>query len=84
MTIDTFRLLAPLGQMTHALVRGTYLASRWQEEGRVMLYYLPDGPSGFFVEIGQDAHQGRAVVVRSFTSAEPLEDYVYGVRLPEW
>jgi hypothetical protein len=83
MTLDSFRLLAPRVQVTFALMRGTYLAHRWQEEGRFMLYYLPDGVRGFFIEIGCDFHDGRTVVLRSFTSSAPLEEYAHYVQLPE-
>jgi hypothetical protein len=83
MTLNTFRLLVPRVQLTFALMRGTYLANRWQEEDKFMLYYLPDGPRGFFIEIGYDAHDGQAMVLRSFTSAVLLGDYTQRIMLPE-
>jgi hypothetical protein len=83
MTLDSFRLLAPRVQVTFALMRGTYLANRWQAGNRLMLYYLPNEARGFFVEVGHGPHEGQAVVLRSFVGSVPLEDYVRGVRLPE-
>jgi hypothetical protein len=84
MTLDKFRSLAPRVQVTLALMRGTYLAHRWEDEGKVSLYYFADGGRGFFVEAGYDESQQRAVVLRSFSSSVPLEDYAHGVQLPEW
>ncbi|MVN75179.1 hypothetical protein GO988_02465 [Hymenobacter sp. HMF4947] len=46
-------------------------------------YHLPDDGRGFFVEVGIDEERGQAVVLRSFRSSVPLEDYAHGVRLPE-
>jgi hypothetical protein len=83
MTLDSFRLLAPRVQVTFALMRGTYLANRWQEEDKLMLYHLSDRARGFFVEFGYDAHDGRIIVRRSFTSATLLEDYTLSIKLPE-
>jgi hypothetical protein len=40
------------------------------------LYYLPDDSRGFLVEVGIDEEQDCFVVLRSFTSAQPLEEYV--------
>jgi hypothetical protein len=83
MTLHSFRLLAPRVQVTFALMRGTYLANRWQAGDRLMLYYLPDEARGFFVEVGHGPHGGRAVVLRSFVGSVPLEDYIDWMRLPE-
>jgi hypothetical protein len=33
--------------------------------------------------VGIDDGRGQAVVLRSFVSSVPLEDYAHGVRLPE-
>lgn len=71
-------------QLRYVLERGTYLAQRWEDEGGVNLYHLPDEGRGFFVEVGIDDGRGQAVVLRSFSSSVPLEDYAHGVRLPEW
>ena len=47
---------------------------------------LADAKAGdshnFFVEVGIDDGRGQAVVLRSFSDSEALEDYVQGVRLP--
>jgi len=34
------------------VLEGACLAQRWETEGRVNLYYLPDKARGFFVEVG--------------------------------
>jgi hypothetical protein len=38
---------------------------------------------GFFVEVGVDYSQEQPIVLRSFLSSVPLEDYSHYVRLPE-
>lgn len=64
------------------LTAGTYLARRWEENDRLMLYYLPDGACSFFIELGHAAQHGRGMVLRSFSDSAPLADYAYGVELP--
>ena len=83
MTLYLFRLLSPEVQLRYVLDRGTYLAQRWEDQGGVNLYHLPDEGRGFFAEIGVDETDERFVVLRSFSSTVPLEDYTHGVRLPE-
>jgi hypothetical protein len=83
MSFDAFCLFSPVVQLYWVLKHGTYLAQRWEDDGGVNLYYLPDEGRGFFVEVGVDDDQQRAVVLRSFISSVPLEDYAHGVRLPE-
>ena len=83
MTLNLFQLLMPRAQLQHLLHKGTYLAQRWEEEGAIALYYLADGGRGFFAEVGHDAYQQGAIVLRSFSSLAPLEDYAHWVRLPE-
>lgn len=83
MTLDAFRLLAPRVQVTFTLMHGTYLARRWEEQDRLRLYYLSDDVRGFFVELGHDTHDGRAVVLRSFSDSEALANYAQGISLPE-
>jgi len=39
---------------------------------------------GFFGEVGVDDGQEQPVVLRSFVSSVPLEDYSYWVKLPEF
>jgi hypothetical protein len=65
------------------LTAGTYLAQRWENEGGVNLYHLSSEGSGFFVEVGYDEATLETIVLRSFSSSVPLEDYTHGVRLPE-
>jgi hypothetical protein len=83
MTLYTFRLLSPQVQLHLVLTRGTYIAQRWEDEGGVNLYHLPDDGRGFFAEVGVNEEHECLVVLRSFSSSVPLEDYAHGVRLPE-
>jgi hypothetical protein len=83
MTLYLFKLLSAEVQLRYVLERGTYLAQRWEDDGGVNLYHCADGGRGFFVEVGLDDGRGQAVVLRSFVSSVPLEDYAHGVRLPE-
>jgi hypothetical protein len=82
MTLYQFWLLIPRAQLLHVLTAGTYLAQRWDDESGVNLYHCADEGRGFFVEVGIDDGRGQAVVLRSFVSSVPLEDYAHGVRLP--
>jgi hypothetical protein len=83
MTLYTFQRMPAALQLTWALAKGTYLARRREEKAAIVLYYLPDGSRGFFAELSMDEGRGQAVVLRSFVSSGPLEDYAHGVRLPE-
>jgi hypothetical protein len=49
----------------------------------VNLYYCADEGRGFFAEVGTDDGRWQAVVLRSFSSSVPLEDYAHGVQLLE-
>lgn len=80
MTLYSFRLLSPVVQLYFVLKYGTYLAQRW-EETPVDLYYFADKGRGFFVEVGVEHEQ--PLVLRSFVSSVPLEDYSYWIKLPE-
>lgn len=80
-SFHAFHLLSPVVQLYWVLTHGTYLAQRWESQGGVDLYYCPDEGRGFFAEIGVE--QDELVVLRSFVSAGPLEEYAHGVRLPE-
>jgi hypothetical protein len=82
MTFYAFRLLSPVVQLLWVIKRGTYLAQRWDDESAVNLYHCEDEGRGFFVEVGIDDGRGQAVVLRSFVSSVPLEDYAQGLRLP--
>ena len=83
MTLTFFRQLSPRAQLLVGLTEGTFLAQRWEDEGGVNLYHLPDGGRGFFVEVVIDREQERFVVLRSFSSSIPLADYAHYVQLPE-
>jgi hypothetical protein len=83
MTLVEFNARPAEQQLTLVFLEGTFLALRWEEKGRLMFYYLPDGVRGFFIEIGYHAHDGRAVVLRRFISSVTLEAYAHWVRLPE-
>lgn len=52
------------------------------DESGINLYYCAGDGRGFFVEVGIDDGRGQAVVLRSFVSSGPLQDYAQGVRLP--
>jgi hypothetical protein len=82
MTLHTFQLLWPTEQLALVLEEGTYLAQRWNEESAVNLYHCAGDGCGFFVEVGINDGRGQAVVLRSFSSSEPLDEYVHDVRLP--
>jgi hypothetical protein len=81
MTFDAFCLLSPVVQLYWVLKHGTFLAQRWDEDGGVNLYHCADEGRGFFVEVGVDDGQGRAVMLRSFVSSVPLEDYSHYIKL---
>lgn len=83
MSFYAFRLLSPVVQLFWVLKHGTYLAQRWDDESGVNLYHCTDEGRGFFVEVGIDNSKGQAVVLRSFVNSMPLEDYAYGLRLPD-
>jgi hypothetical protein len=70
-------------QLYWVLHHGTYLAQRWDAESGVNLYHCAGAGRGFSVEVGIDDSRGQAVVLRSFVSSGPLEDYAHGVRLSE-
>jgi len=83
MNFYAFRKLSPVVQLLWVIKRGTYLAHRWEDDGGVNLYHCAGDGRGFFVEVGIDDGRGQAVVLRSFVSSGPLEDYAQGMRLPE-
>jgi hypothetical protein len=80
MTLDEFNLLPYERQLVAVFDEGTFLARRWEEEDGINLYHLP---GGVFVEIYFDTHVNQIVQLRSFTSAAPLENYTFRIRLPE-
>lgn len=82
MTLDAFRQLSLLQQLLHLFAEGTFLAQRWENEGGVNLYYCVDEGRGFFVEVGYEEQLHCATILRSFASAEPLEDYIHGLPSP--
>lgn len=83
MSLHAFQLLSPVGQLYWVLKHGTYLAQRWEEDGGINLYHCAGDGRGFFVEVGYDACKQGAMVLRSFSSSDPLEHYAHWVRLPE-
>jgi hypothetical protein len=83
MNFYAFRKLSPVVQLLWVIRHGTYLAQRWDDESGVTLYHCEDDGRGFFVEVGIDDGRRQAVVLRSFVSSGPLEDYAHGMRLPE-
>ena len=84
MPFYAFRLLFPTVQRYWVLKRGTFLAQRWEaDDDGVNLYHYADEDCGFFVELGVDYGQEQPVVLQSFVSSVPLEDYSYWVKLPE-
>jgi hypothetical protein len=82
-TFYAFRLLSPVVQLYWVLHHGAYLAQRWDGEHGINLYHCEDEGRGFFVEVGFDDERGQAVVLRSFISSGPLEDYADRMQLPE-
>jgi hypothetical protein len=48
----------------------------------VGLYHCADEGRGFFVKVEVDYGQEQPIVLRSFVSSVPLEDYSHYVRLP--
>jgi hypothetical protein len=84
MSYDAFCLLSPTVQLYWVLKYGTFLATRWEaDDDGVNLYHCADEGRGFFVEVGVDYGQEQPVVLRSFVSSVPLEDYSYWLKLPE-
>jgi hypothetical protein len=71
-------------QLYWVLKHGTFLAQRWEaDDDGVNLYHCADEGRGFFVEVGVDYGQVEPIVLRSFVSSVPLEDYSYWIKLPE-
>jgi hypothetical protein len=59
-------------QLYWVLKHGTYLTQRQEEEGSVNLYHCADESRGIFMEVGYDASQQAALVLRSFSIRVPL------------
>jgi hypothetical protein len=84
MTFYAFRQFSPVMQLYWVLKHGTFLAQRWEaDDDGVNLYHVADEGRGFFVEVGVDYGQEQPIVLRSFVSSVPLEDYSHYVKLPE-
>jgi hypothetical protein len=83
MTLDHFQLLSPSSQLAWVMQYGTYVAHRREGNSTSSLFYLPLGSAGFFTEVGVTAAQESFVVLGSFVSSVPLEDYTHGVKLLE-
>lgn len=75
MTLALFELLTPRMQLLHLLTNSTLLASRQYDGRTIMLYCLTDEGQRHFAEVGYDTRSQETVVLRSFVSSEPLEDY---------
>jgi hypothetical protein len=72
MTLYLYRLLSPKVQLRYVVVlRGTYLAQRWEKERSISLYHLADKGRGFFVEVGFDEVTQVASALRSFIGNAP-------------
>ena len=82
MSVYSFRLLCPEGQLRQLLLHGTFLASRWAETPVALYHCLDDGP-GFFAEIGYKPGNEQPLVLRSFVRAGLLENYSHYVRRPQ-
>jgi hypothetical protein len=82
MSFYAFSRFSSVMQLHWVFKHGTFLAQRWDGERGINLYHYEDEGRGFFVEVGIDDERGQAVVLRSFVSSEPLEDYARGVKLP--
>jgi hypothetical protein len=80
MTLCEFNLLPYKRQLVAIFTLGTFLAHRVVDEGDINLYHLP---GDFFVEVYYNIYTGRVVLLRSFTSATPLENYTLSIELPE-
>jgi hypothetical protein len=81
MTITEFDAMPPSLQV-EALVRlGTWLATRSEGGGPVRLFHLP---GEVFVEVFSHRHVKGYPVLRAFTRAHFLDQYLPGVALPAW
>ena len=79
MTRYEFNQLTGERQLVTVFGTGTYLARRWEERDGINLYHLS---GDFFVELYYDPLAQELMRLRSFRSAEPLEDYAAYMRLP--
>jgi hypothetical protein len=82
MSLYAFQQFSPVMQLYWVLHHGTFLANRWDGERGINLYHCAGDGRGFFVEVGIDDERAQAVVLRSFSSSGPLEEYAQGMRLP--
>jgi hypothetical protein len=69
-----------LARHSRILKHGTYLAQRWESQSGVNSYCYANEGCSLLVEVGVEDEQ--QVVLRSFVSSVPLEDYSHYVRLP--
>jgi len=83
MTLYTFNLLPYERQLVLVADTATFLATRWQQQEAVKLYFLPGIDTGVFVELYYDAAGQEVVRLKAFTSTAPLTDYAVDVRLPD-
>ncbi|SNC62147.1 hypothetical protein SAMN06265337_0613 [Hymenobacter gelipurpurascens] len=75
----TFRQLDLTDQLAITLMEGTFLATRFGEEGdTINLYHM----GSFFAEVYYDPEVNYLHHCRSFVSSGPLEHYTEYVKLP--
>lgn len=80
MPLYQFNLLSYDRQLVAVFDTGHKVATRWEEEDWVNLYWLP---GGVFVELYYDTYTKEITQLKSFTSSAPLEDYTAYIQLPE-
>jgi hypothetical protein len=83
MSFHAFQLLSPAVKLYRVLRHSIFLANRWDRKSGINLYHCGGDGRGFFVEVSIDDERGQAVVLGSFVSSGPLEDYAHGVQLLE-
>ena len=82
LTLVRLQLLRSRAQLLYAVTQSTYLAQCCHGSSIVSLYHLPDEGRNFFAETGFDAVRNCFIMLRSFSSSVPLEDYAHYVELP--
>ena len=80
MTFYQFKQLPYDWQLVAVFDTGHKVATRWEEEDWVNLYWLP---GDVFVELYYDTYLKEITQLKAFTSSKPLEDYTGCIQLPE-
>ncbi|TGE20974.1 hypothetical protein [Hymenobacter metallicola] len=83
MTLDTFNLLSYERQVSLVFASATFLATRWQNQEAVNLYYLAGQQKGVFVELFYDTQAKAIVRLRAFTSGRLLAEYAAFIQLSD-